>query len=215
MHLDGPRLMPAGEVRALVVLLHGYGANGDDLIELGRVWRAALPDTAFLAPHAPEPLAMMAEGRQWFPLTLRDPGEYWTGVSHAGPRLEAFLEAELARHHLAPDRLALVGFSQGTMMALHVGLRRAVPPAAIVGYSGVIAGPERLAVDIAARPPVLLVHGAADDVIPPAALHLTRESLAAAGVPVSWHLRPGLGHGIDAEGLAFGEAFLVRALRRG
>ncbi len=210
-HVDGPRLMPAGAPRALVVLLHGYGANGEDLIELGRYWQPRLPGVAFAAPHAPEALPMMAEGRQWFDLTFRDPGEYWRGVTAAAPVLEAFLETELARLQLSGDQLALVGFSQGTMMALHVGLRRAAPPAAIIGYSGMIAGPERLEAEITARPPVLLIHGTDDDVIPVEALHVTRESLAAAGVPVSWHARERLGHSIDMEGLELGAKFLGQA----
>ena len=144
--LDGPRLEAAsGSADALVVLLHGYGANGEDLIALGQEWRRALPRAAFVAPNAPEALPMAGMGGlQWFPLTMRDPTEYWRGVSAAGPGLAAFLEAELKRHRLPPQRLALVGFSQGTMMALHVGLRLNPPPAALIGYSGMLAGPEHL-----------------------------------------------------------------------
>src|SRR5262249_49334835 len=147
------------------------------------------------------------------PLTLRDPEEYVAGTRGAAPALDAFLDEELARLGLAPSRLALVGFSQGTMMALHVGLRRATPPATIVGLSGVIAGAQRLAAEIGCRPPVLLVHGANDEVIPVGAIHLTREALAACGVAVEWHVREELGHGIDAEGLAMAASFLRGHLR--
>ena len=124
--LDGPRLEPRGTApTSLVVLLHGYGANGDDLIALGDGWRRWLPEAVFVAPNAPEAIPGMHGGLQWFPLTLRDPSEYWRGVVAAQPAVDRFLDAELARYRLPADRLVLVGFSQGTMMALHVGLRRA------------------------------------------------------------------------------------------
>jgi phospholipase/carboxylesterase len=212
--LTGPRLPPrSGAPRQLVVFLHGYGADGNDLIELGRQWQRWLPDAAFVAPNAPD-LLPGHPGRQWFPLTFRDPHERWRGVNTAGPTLDAFLDQELARTGVAPNRLALVGFSQGTMMALQVGLRRAVPPAAIVGFSGMLVlehgkGPESL--EVQAKPPVLLVHGDQDDVIPPDALFLSAEALAGAGVPCEWHLSTGIGHGIDPEALRHGGLFLVRA----
>jgi phospholipase/carboxylesterase len=213
--LDGPRLQPRGQVKRLVVFLHGYGADGNDLIDLGRAWQALLPDTAFVSPHAPEPCGQAPVGRQWFALTFRDPNERWTGVNKAGPILESFLEKELARHDLPPSALALVGFSQGTMMALHVGLRRAVAPAAIVGYSGMLvlpddATPESLATEIRSRPPVLLVHGDMDELIPVQALFHASQSLAALGVPAEWHISQGVGHGIDQEGLRHGGEFLAR-----
>jgi phospholipase/carboxylesterase len=195
-----------------VVFLHGYGADGNDLIGLGRHWAGLLPDAAFVSPHAPEPCAMNPfGGRQWFALTFRDPSERWRGVQKAGPVLNAFLNAELASHGLGDDALALVGFSQGTMMALHVGLRRARPPAGIVGYSGMLAGAEHLPGQLSSRPPVLLVHGDADEVIPVEAMMQASQSLAALEVPVEWHVRPGLGHGIDPEGLEIGGRFLRNA----
>jgi phospholipase/carboxylesterase len=196
---------------ALVVLLHGYGANGDDLIQLGEGWRRWLPDAAFVAPNAPEPIPGMYGGRQWFALTMRDPGEYWRGVLAAQPILDRFLDAELARYRLDANRLVLAGFSQGTMMALHAGLRRAAAPAAIVGYSGLLAGPERLA-EVKVRPPILLIHGAADDLIPVDALHMTREALASAGLLVEWHVREGLGHGIDPGGQRMAAHFMAQML---
>ena len=217
--IDGPRLEPRGRAaRRLVVFLHGYGADGNDLIELGRAWQQILPDTAFVSPHAPEPCGQAPAGRQWFELTFRDPDERWIGVNKAAPALERFLDAELARHKLAPSALALVGFSQGTMMALHVGLRRAVAPAAIVGYSGLLvlpnnAAPEAIATEIKSRPPVLLVHGDQDDLIPPQALFHAAQALAALEVPVEWHMSAGVGHGIDGEGLRHGGEFLARRLR--
>jgi phospholipase/carboxylesterase len=217
--LDGPRLSPkSGSARQLVVFLHGYGADGNDLIDIGRAWQELLPHAAFVSPHAPEPCGQAPVGRQWFPLTMRDPNERWLGVQKAAPMLTHFLDAELARHKLPPSALALVGFSQGTMMALHVGLRRATAPAAIVGYSGVLVtlpdlDPEKFAAEITSRPPVLLVHGDRDDLIPPQALFQATQGLAALEVPVEWHLSAGIGHGIDGEGLRHGGEFLARRFK--
>ncbi len=213
-HLDGPRLEPSQPATGLVVLLHGYGANGEDLIGLAEAWQPLLPQIAFVAPDAPEPLPGAGfSARQWFELSFRDLHELWRGVNAAGPILEKFLDSELDRYGLPPNRLALVGFSLGTMMGLHVGLRRAASPAAIVGYSGVIAGPEHLEAQLKARPPVQLIHGELDDVIPLEALHITREALARVQIPVEWHIRPGLGHGIDPVGAKLGGSFLAQALK--
>jgi phospholipase/carboxylesterase len=218
--LDGPRIAAkSGKAKQLVVFLHGYGADGNDLIDIGRAWQQYLPQAAFAAPHAPEPCGQAPVGRQWFALTFRDPNERWAGVNKAAPLLQRFLDAELTRHKLPPAALALVGFSQGTMMALHVGLRRAVPPVAIVGYSGILVLPpdgrvEAFAADIKSRPPVLLVHGDQDDLIPPQALFHATQGLASIGIPAEWHLSAGVGHGIDAEGLRHGGEFLARRIRR-
>ena len=127
VELDGPRIEPraGGAAKELVVFLHGYGADGNDLIDIGRAWQGLLPQAAFVSPHAPEPCGQAPVGRQWFPLTFRDPNERWLGCQKAAPKLEGFLDAELKRRNLPASALALVGFSQGTMMALHVGLRRA------------------------------------------------------------------------------------------
>jgi phospholipase/carboxylesterase len=216
--LDGPRLEPrAGAARQLVVFLHGYGADGNDLINIGESWQRLLPHAAFVSPHAPEPCGMAPVGRQWFPLTFRDPNERWVGVNAAAPILNRFLDKELQRRKLPASMLALVGFSQGTMMALHVGLRRDAPPAAIVGYSGLLVLPERaapaaVAAEIRARPPVLLIHGDRDDLIPVQALTYATQGLAELGVPVEWHISQGIGHGIDAEGLRQGGEFLAHRL---
>ena len=216
MQLDGPRLEPkSGTAKQLVVFLHGYGADGNDLIDIGRAWQGVLPDAAFVSPHAPRPCGQSPMGREWFPLTFRDPNERWAGVNAAAPDLQAFLDDELKRRGLPPGALALVGFSQGTMMALHVGLRRAVAPAAIVGFSGMLVAPEELdpeafMAEITSRPPVLLVHGDQDQVIPVQALMHAAQGLAALGVPAEWHVSPGIGHGIDQEGLRQGGEFLAK-----
>jgi phospholipase/carboxylesterase len=211
-NLDGPRLAPKGRApQQIVVFLHGYGADGNDLIAMGQQWQSVLPDAVFVAPHAPQPCAQAPTGRQWFALDLRNDEELWRGVSGAAPALNAFFDAELARYRLGQDRLAVVGFSQGTMLALHVGLRRRV--AALVGYSGVLVGPEHLgeASGRSAAPPILLVHGDQDDLIPAGALFVSAEELAKAGIPCQWHLSPGIGHGIDAGGLMQGGLFLAQS----
>ena len=209
--LSGPSLPPArGPASHLVVLLHGYGADGNDLLGLAPIWQQLLPSVAFAAPNAPQPCAGSPMGRQWFGISRMSPDEMMRGVEGAAPVLEEFLAAELARHNLTGDRLALVGFSQGTMMSLQVGLRRAVKPAAIVGYSGLLAGaPPTLGAD---APPILLVHGTADPMIPPDALFQSATALGRAGAGVQWHLSPGVGHSIDEEGLALGGLFLAMAL---
>jgi phospholipase/carboxylesterase len=218
-NLDGPRIAPrSGRAKSLVVFLHGYGADGNDLIEIGRAWQGLMPDTAFVSPHAPRPCGQSPTGREWFPLTMRDPSERWRGVNSAAPVLNAFVDAELARHSLPGSALALVGFSQGTMMALHVGLRRAVAPAAIVGYSGMLVVPDeaeldKFAEEIRSRPPVLLIHGDQDPLIPVQALLHAAQGLAALDIPTQWHISPGVGHGIDQEGLRHGGEFLARSLR--
>jgi phospholipase/carboxylesterase len=213
--LDGPRL-PARARHApadsLVVLLHGYGADGNDLIGLADALAPALPRTAFASPHAPHPCGMAPMGREWFPLARRDPAEYVRGVEAAAPLLDRFLDAECGRVGVPPERLALVGFSQGTMMALHVGLRRRRPLAALVGFSGRLVAPERLPREMTSPCPVLLVHGTDDELLPADLTPLAAMAIAAAGGAAEWHLRPGLGHGIDPDGLAMAAGFLARCL---
>jgi len=214
--LSGPSLEPkSGKTKRLVVFLHGYGADGNDLIDIGRAWQPILPDTAFVSPHAPESCGQAPVGRQWFGLTFRDPDERWVGVNKAAPMLNEFLDTELMRRQLPPDALALVGFSQGTMMSLHAGLRRPIAPKAIVGYSGMFimpndGPPETVEKEIASRPPVLLIHGDSDELIPVQALFHASSSLQALDVPVEWHISQGVGHGIDQEGLRHGGEFLAR-----
>jgi phospholipase/carboxylesterase len=142
---------------------------------------------------------------------MRDRSERWRGVVAARPALDAFLDAELRWHGLDPQALALVGFSQGCMMALHTGLRRTVAPAAIVGYSGGLVGEDRIAAEARGKPPILLVHGERDELIPADALFMSANALAKAEIPCEWHLSEGVGHGIDAEGLRQGGAFIAAA----
>lgn len=210
--LDGPRTAPVagGPARQLVVLLHGVGADGNDLIGLVPHVASALPHAAFVAPHAPFPYDMAPYGRQWFSLKDRSPARMLEGCRIAAPILDRFLDLELKKHDLTDAQLALVGFSQGTMMALHAGLRRVSPPAGILGYSGVIVGAETLARDLRVHPPVMLIHGEEDPVVPFNLHGPTAAALEAHGVPVEAHTRPGLGHSIDEQGLTLGLAFLRR-----
>ena len=194
------------------MFLHGYGADGNDLIGIGREWARALRHTAFVSPHAPEPCGDAPMGRQWFPLTMQDPRELPRGVARARPALDVFLDAELARHRLDETATALVGFSQGTMLALHVGPQRPRRLAGILGYSGLLADQQALQSGARQKPPVLLIHGDADDMIPVAAIFSAAQGLAAAEVPVEWHVSPGIPHGIGPDGLELGLQFLKRVL---
>jgi phospholipase/carboxylesterase len=209
LQLNGPRIPAAnGKADRLVIFCHGYGADGNDLIDLGRHWQRLMPTAAFASPHAPEPCGMAPMGYQWFPISRMDPAEMARGAERAAPILNAFIDGELARLGLDGSRLALVGFSQGTMMSLQVGLRRKTQPAAIVGFSGALPGAEKLSAEIAVRPPVLLTHGDADDMIPVQAMFLAANGLSAAGVVTRWHVSRGIGHGIGPDSLELAGQFL-------
>lgn len=227
MILDGPHQPPAsgGPARQCVILLHGYGADGNDLIGLAPFFAQALPDAAFYAPNAPEPCELAPFGRQWFSLSTYDPdamrrdpqtmapayADMIEGARIAAPALAATIAEVKAREQLENHEIALVGFSQGTMMALHVALRTEPAVAAVVGYSGALVGAEAIADEVIARPPVLLVHGEEDPVVPFQAMAMTERGLGAVGVSVTTHARPGLQHGIDEMGITYGMEFLRQA----
>jgi phospholipase/carboxylesterase len=213
--LDGPRMPPArgGKPDCLVVLLHGYGSNGADLISLAPYWAKALPGALFVAPNAIEPVPQAPGGYQWFHISSLDPQAMEAGVRHAAQSVDRFLDRELEKAGLDDSRLALVGFSQGTMMSLHVGLRRATAPAAILGFSGVLTGARKLKEEMTAKPPVLLVHGDQDPMIPVTAMFDSAEALAANGHGAQWHVSYGVPHSIGPDGLDLGGAFLATYLK--
>ena len=208
--LSGPRLEPLkGPASHLVVLVHGYGSDGNDLIGLAPHWRQDMPGAAFVAPNAPDRLPG-SPGYQWFPISRIEPHEMQKGVESVGPVLEQFVDAELARLSLPPERLILVGFSQGTMLSLHVGLARKTAPAAIVGLSGMLASSPPRCGD---GPAILLTHGDADQIVPVQAMLFAASTLGDSGYAVQWHLAPGVGHGVDPDTIAIAGQFLGLAYR--
>lgn len=209
MSLDGPRLAPlsGSKPNALTILIHGYGSNGEDLISLARMIQPALPNNAFVAPNAPLQMPAMAAAYQWWPIETFSMVERAVGAASATPVLDAFITQELEETGLSSDRLLLIGFSQGSMMALHVGLRRPDPVAGIIGISGMLVAPETLEAEIRTRPPVLLIHGTADEVVPFDSMELASTALTAAGIGVETHVSPDLGHSVGQDGLAAATTF--------
>jgi len=212
--LSGPEVAPkdGSPPDSLVIFAHGYGSNGQDLISLVPHLQPILPKTQFLSPNAPEPCAMAPGGYQWFHLSSISREERDDGTLSVAPTLDAYIDAQLDRFALPPERLALVGFSQGTMVSLHVGLRRTAPIAGILGFSGSLAAPERLIDEIRTPPPVLLIHGAADETVPVWLMFEAYGALQAAKVPVERHVSQNTAHSIAADGLEAGARFLQRLL---
>ncbi|MDT8855958.1 dienelactone hydrolase family protein [Paracoccaceae bacterium Fryx2] len=211
----GRRAAASGRTRSLVVFVHGYGADGADLLGLADPLARHLPDTLFLSPDAPERCAGGGFGRQWFPIPWIDGSSEAAaaaGLAAAAGDLDAFLDARLAEAGLADDRLALVGFSQGSMISLHVAPRRARAMAGVVAFSGRLLAPDRLAPEARVKPPVLLIHGDADPVVPFADMGLAGDALVAAGFETFGHVMEGTGHGIAPDGLSVALAFLRERL---
>ncbi len=208
----GRKAPQSGTTRSVVVFLHGYGANGADLLGLADPLGEHLPDTLFVAPDAPESIPGMPSGFQWFPIPWLDGSseeEAERGLNAAVEDLNAFLDALMVDEDVLPEQVVLFGFSQGTMMALHVAPRREDPVAGIVAFSGRLLSPETLADEVKCRPPVLLVHGDADDVVPPQSLPEAAEALQQAGwEEVFAHIMKGTAHGIAPDGLSVALAFM-------
>jgi phospholipase/carboxylesterase len=214
IQLDGPRMGPAagGKPRSVVALLHGLGSDGNDLISLAPIFARALPHTAFVAPNAPFKCDMAPYGWQWFSLLDRTPAKILAGVQTAAPILNDFIDAEIARAEIPASKFALLGFSQGSMMSLFVAPRRAAPIAGVAGYSGRLIGGESLAAEIKSRPPILLIHGDQDPIVPFDSMATAATALKALDVPVETLACPGLPHSIDEAGIAKGLEFLARVL---
>jgi len=212
--LSGPSRPAAsgGKPRRLVILLHGLGADGNDLIGLAPYWAPLVPDAEFVSPNAPFPCDMAPYGYQWYSSQDRTPEATLAGVRAAAPVLDAIIDAALAERGLDDSDLALVGFSQGTVMSLYVGLRRDKPIAGIIGYSGRLLAPELLASELRSCPRTLLVHGTDDPLVPYGALAEAETALRRARVPIETVTSVGIGHSIDEEGLRRGGNFLKETL---
>ncbi|KAJ56661.1 phospholipase [Actibacterium mucosum KCTC 23349] len=210
--LDSDRRGPAqGEATSLVVFLHGYGANGADLLGLADPLEEHMPGTAFVAPDAPERVAGAPFGFQWFPIPWIDGSseeEAEQGMRRAEGDLTAYLEQVMKEEGVTPAQTILFGFSQGTMMALQVAPRQVDEFAGVVGFSGRLVNPEALEDEVVSRPPVLLVHGDQDDVVPPQSLPEAGNALSAAGFEVFAHIMKGTAHGIAPDGLSVALAFM-------
>jgi phospholipase/carboxylesterase len=213
--VNGASLQPrsGGAPKQIVLLLHGFGSSGSDMISLAPTWQQALPDALFLAPHAPQRCGM-GSGYQWWGLSELSPQALARGAAQAAPAIDSFIDRKLAQYGLTDAELAIVGFSQGAMMALHAGLRRQAQVAAIVGYSGMLTGVVELRGELASRPPVLLVHGSQDPVVPVTALHAAERELKQLDIEVTTHVCANLGHSVDPIGIRLGCEFVTTAFRR-
>ncbi len=217
MHeLSGPVIEPeSGNIKRMVVMLHGVGSNGDDLACLAPIFARTMPDTLFFAPNGIEAYDMAPpdfQGYQWFSLASRSPYDMLQGAANAASILNPALDELLQRFHLRDDQVALLGFSQGTMTSLYAALHRAKPLAGVVGFSGALIGADVHPHAYTAKPPICLIHGEEDMVVPFSALAHAESTLKKSSVPVEAHARPLLGHTIDAEGIEIARAFLWRVL---
>jgi phospholipase/carboxylesterase len=217
MQFEGPGLAPlsGGKAAFVVVLMHGVAADGNDLLFLARAWRTLLPEAEFIAPNAPFPCDYAPAGRQWFSLQDRAPEKLLAGLRGAAALLDRFFDELLASRGLDDSRLAIAGFSQGAATALYTGLHRKKKIAGVAAFSGALPGVARLQSEIASKPPILLVHGEADNVVPFQSMGHAKSALEALGIPVRAEARPGLGHAIDAAGIALAGDFLRDVLVAG
>lgn len=212
--LSGPEAAPAsgGPAKQLIIFVHGYGANGEDLISLSRYYAQVAPDAAFIAPDAPYRCDGAPMGFQWYDVWMKDPAERLAAIRSTGEIFDNFVTGQLARHGLSEDKLVLIGFSQGTMMSLFTAPRRENAIAGIVGYSGRMESPDTLKAEIRSKPPVVMVHGDSDELLAVSEMETAAATLRDCGVEIDTHIRPGLGHGIDEEGIRVGLAFVQNVL---
>ena len=208
--LSGPEIGPAsgGPAKKIIVFVHGYGADGNDLISLGQHFAQAVPDAAFISPNAPYRCDGSPYGYQWYDVWMKDREERLAAIRSTAAIFDNFIDQQLARHELAEEDLVLVGFSQGTMMSLFTAPRRENPVAGLVGYSGRMEAPDLLKDEIRSKPQVVMVHGDSDELLPLSEMETAAAALRENGVAVDTHIRPGLGHGIDEEGIRIGREFV-------
>ena len=209
--INGPSVLPLGgnKAKQLVIFCHGYGADGNDLIGLANYFQQALPDAYFISPNAPENCAMNPSGYQWFDFTSNDPELIWNKVIHAGKILDEFIDNKLKELDLMDKDLSLVGFSQGTMMSLHVGLRRKISMNAIVGFSGRIIREDTLNAELQSRPPIYLVHGDQDPMVPFQDTINAAKILEKHDIDVQSHISKNTQHSIAQDGLEIAIKFLA------
>lgn len=215
--LSGPEAEPSsgGAAKQLIIFVHGYGADGNDLFGLSQYFAQAAPDAAFISPNAPYRCDGAPHGYQWYDVWMKDPADRLAAIRSTGAIFDNFVGKQLERRGLSEDRLVLIGFSQGTMMSLFTAPRREKAVAGIVGYSGRMESPDLLASEIRSKPPVVMMHGDSDELLAVDEMHAAAGALAACGVEVSTHVRPGLGHGIDETGIRIGLEFVHRVLADG
>ena len=212
--LSGPEAAPAsgGPAKQLIIFVHGYGANGEDLISLSRYYAQVAPDAVFISPDAPYRCDGAPMGFQWYDVWMKNPAERLAAIRSTGEIFDNFVTGQLARHGLSEDKLVLIGFSQGTMMSLFTAPRRENAIAGIVGYSGRMESADTLKAEIRSKPPVVMVHGDSDELLAVSEMETAAATLRDCGVEIDTHIRPGLGHGIDEEGIRVGLAFVQKVL---
>ncbi len=209
--LNGPFLSPlSGTAKQMVIFLHGYGSNGDDLLSIGREWAPALPDAVFLSPNAPAVCDQWATGYQWFPIRAVDRAslEREKPVEKVAPILNTYIDQQLEKWGVDESNLIIAGFSQGAMMAMYAMPRRKKACAGVIGYSGMLLEAEGLKAPSIVKPPILAIHGDADEIVPPSCLKDVQNGFTAAGFKIEAVLRAGLAHSIDQFGFMRGLAFV-------
>jgi phospholipase/carboxylesterase len=213
--ISGPIIEPSSEnpPKQMIIFVHGYGADGNDLIGLANYFQSTLPEAIFLSPHAPEACSMNPSGYQWFDLTSTDPAVLWSKILVAADHLNEFIDSKLLEYNIAEENLALIGFSQGTMMSLHVSLRRKNTMAAVLGYSGRLIGADLLKDDLISKPSIYLIHGDQDPMVPYQDSLTAEKVLKEYSIDIKTHISEHTQHSIAEDGLRIGVDFLASKLK--
>lgn len=213
--ISGPIIEPSSgnSPKQMIIFVHGYGADGNDLIGLANYFQSTLPEVIFLSPHAPEACSMNPSGYQWFDLTSTDPAVLWSKILVAADHLNEFIDSKLLEYNIAEENLALIGFSQGTMMSLHVSLRRKNTMAAVLGYSGRLIGADLLKDDLISKPSIYLIHGDQDPMVPYQESLTAEKVLKEYSIDIKTHISEHTQHSIAEDGLRIGVDFLASKLK--